>query len=64
MLYMRRNSERWQQRERELKEKYEQERSEWMEEVEHHETGHRKAMRRLKELEGEIEIAYRELFEN
>ena len=35
---MRRNSERWQQRERELKEKHEQEKSEWMEEVEHHET--------------------------
>src|SRR5881275_98315 len=41
---MRRNSERWQQRERELKEKHEQERSEWMEEVEHHETGYREAM--------------------
>ena len=61
---MRRNSERWQQRERELKEKHEQERSEWMEEVERHETGYREAMRRLRELEGEIETTYKELFEN
>src|SRR5436305_7973995 len=61
---MRRNSERWQQRKRKLKEKHEQERSEWMEEVEHHETGYREAMSRLRELEGEIKTAYRELFEN
>ena len=56
--------QRWQQRERELKEKHEQERSEWMEEVEHHETGYREAMRRLRKLEGEIKTTYRELLEN
>src|SRR5581483_2397805 len=59
---MRRNSERWQQRERELKEKHEQERNEWMEEVEYHEVGRKEAMRRLRELEGEIGATYRDLF--
>lgn len=59
---MKRNSERWQQRERELKEKHEQEREEWMEELEYHEMGRMEVEEELNELKGEIETVYMDLF--
>ena len=59
---MKRNSERWQQRERELKEKHEQEREEWMEELEYHEASYMEVEGELNELKEEIETVYMDLF--
>jgi len=58
------NSERWQCREKELKEKYEQQVEEWMQECEDQEMAHVEAERELNELKEEIETVYMNLFGN
>ena len=56
------NSERWQYREKELKEKYEQQVEEWMQEYEDQEMAHIETERELNELKEEIETVYMNLF--
>ena len=58
------NSERWHRREKELKDKYEQQVGEWMQECEDQEMGRVEAERELNELKEEIETVYMDLFDD